>query len=317
MLLGDFDRYVVDCEMELVRTPKDAPTMPVFDVLKDIESMFKAGKATYKIAGGKSSVRIVDMDRNESEGYTVILFQYANDNASDPHFANKVTGESRKADRAENEAPAVTAHLCINHVPRDLRLFPDLYKVIVEEVPGLTKSLISSTLTWMIFESTDYSFTRKDGKKPREIKCRPLIKINPYASKTLRESLATGTLTSMTAVRYKNNRQLDDDGDISIIQETMVLSFKNTTGQKAINLVKKACDLVRGMQYSDLKLTRTDKNKRTHSDEIDVSYEKSVEDIADTIFSEKEKITLSNKIEMCEKKIHKQLAGKMKEILLK
>lgn len=121
----------------------------------------------------------------------------------------------------------------------------------------------------------------------------------------------------MTAVRYKNNKQLDEDGDISIIQETMVLSFKNTTGQKAINLVKKASDIARGMQYSDLKLTRIDKNKRTHSDEIDVSYEKSIEDIADTVFSEKEKVILSDKIEMCEKKIHKQLAGKMKAILLK
>lgn len=160
MLLGDFDRYVVDCEMKLIRTPKDAPTMPVFDVVKTVEAMFKAGKATYKIAEGKSAVRIVDMDRNEAEGYTLILLQYVNDNASDPHFANKVTGESRKADRAENEAPAVTAHICIKHAPRDTNLFPDLYKVLVEEVPGLTKSLISSALTWMISESTDYSFTR-------------------------------------------------------------------------------------------------------------------------------------------------------------
>ncbi|EGH9933087.1 hypothetical protein IFO16_000594 [Salmonella enterica] len=317
MLLGDFDRYVVECEMELMRAPKDAPHMPVLDVMKAVKKLFSSKKAIYSIENGKSTVRIVDMSINENDGCTTILLQYANSNASDPHFANKKTGASRKANREKDEAPAVTSHICIKHASRDKNLFPDLYKVMIEEVPGLTKSLIASALTWMVAESTDYSFMRDDGKKSREIQCRPIISISPYASKTLKESLSTGVLTGMTAVRYKNNKQLDEDGDIIIIQESMVLSFENTTGQKAIGLVKKASDLVRGMQYSDLKLTRRDKNKRTHSDEIDVSYEKSIEDIADTIFAEKEKIIVNKQIEMCEKKIHTQLAGKMKDLLLK
>lgn len=317
MLLGDYDRYVVECEVELARMPKDAPSMPASDALKAVQRMFTAGKAIYSISEGKSTVRIVDMKRNEAEGFTTILFQYANSEASDPHFANKKTGESRRADRKEDEAPAITCHVCIKHSPRNEKLFPDLYKTMVEEVPGLTKSLMASALTWMISESTNYSFERKEGDKPRQIKCRPIIKINPYASKTLEESLKTGVLTGMTAVRYKNNTKLDEDGDIHIVQETMVLAFQNSTGKKAINLVKKASDIVRGMEYSDLKLTRKDKNKRVVSDEIDVSYEKSIEDIADTIFAEKEKITLSVVIEMCQKKIHEQLAGKMKVLLLK
>lgn len=317
MLLGDYDRYVVECEMELVRTPKDAPSMPVFDTMKAVKKLFSSKKAIYSIDNGKSTVRIVDMVINEDEGCTTILLQYANANASDPHFANKKTGVSRKANRDVDEAPAVTAHICIKHTPRDKNLFPDLYKVLVEEVPGLTKSLMASALTWMIDESTNYTFTRNDGDKPREIKCRPIINISPYASKTLKESLSTGMLTGMTAVRYKNNKQLDDDGDINIVQESMVLSFKKTTGQKALDLVKKTSDIVRGMEYSDLKITRKDKNRRTHSDEIDVSYEKSIEDIADTIFAEKEKIILNKQIEVCEKNIHAQLAGKMKTLLLK
>lgn len=317
MLLGDFDRYVVECEIELARAPKDAPSMPAADALSAVQKMFAAGKAIYSIQGGKSTVRIVDMKRNEAEKYTTILFQYANSEASDPHFANKKTGESRKANRKKDEAPAITCHVCISHSPRNEKLFPDLYKAMVEEVPGLTKSLMASALTWMISESTSYTFERKENNKPREIKCRPIINISPYASKTLKESLKTGTLTGMTAVRYKNNKKLDDDGDIHIIQETMVLSFPNTRGQKAIQLVKKASDIVRGMEYSDLKLTRKDMNKRTVSDEIDVSYEKSIEDIADTIFAEKEKVTVMDMIEMCQKEIHEQLAGKMQALLLK
>ncbi|PNM24628.1 hypothetical protein A6J66_010805 [Yersinia enterocolitica] len=317
MLLGNYDRYVVQCEVELGRTPKDAPTMPASDALLAVQAMFKANKAIYSIGAGKSTVRIVDMKRDDAKGHTTILFQYANSEASDPHFANKKTGESRKADRADDEAPAITCHICIKHTPHNAELFPDLYKAIVEEVPGLTKSLISSALTWMISESTNYTFERKEGNKSREIKCRPIINITPYASKTLQESLKTGVLTGMTAVRYKNNKKLDEDGDIHVIQETMILAFKKTRGQKAIDLVKKASDLVRGMEYSNLKLTRKDQNKRVISDEIDVSYEKSIEDIADTIFSEKEKIILTDIIEMCQKQIHAQLATKMNVLLLK
>ncbi|WP_337039002.1 hypothetical protein [Pantoea anthophila] len=317
MLLGDYERYVVECELEFARTPKDAPSMPASDALEAVQKMFSSGRASYSISNGKATVKIVDMARNQDDGYTTILFQYANSEASDPHFANKKTGVSRKATRDADEAPAVTSHICIKHSPRDKSLFPDLYKAIVEEVPGLTKSLIASTLTWMISESTNYSFERVEGKKPREIKCRPLISLSPYASKTLKESLQTGVLTGMSAVRYKNNEKLDDDGEINIIQETMVLSFKNTTGQKAIDLVKKASDIVRGMEYSDLKITRKDKNKRLVSEEIDISYEKSIEDIADTIFAEKEKVILSQIIETCQKKIHQQLAGKMAAALLK
>jgi len=317
MLLGDFERYVVECELELARNPKDAPSMPAADSLKAVETMFKAGKAIYVISDGKATVRIVDMKRNEDEDHTIILFQYANSEASDPHFANKKTGESRRAGRAEDEAPAITCHLCIKHTPRKPNLFPDLYKVLVEEVPGLTKSLMASALTWMISESTNYSFERRDGDKRRDIKCRPILNLKPYASKTLAESLKTGVLTGMTAVRYKNNKKLDDDGDIHIVQETMVLAFQNTTGNKAIELVKKASDIVRGMEYSDLKLTRKDQNKRTISDEIDISYDKSIQDIADTIFAEKSKVIVNAIIELCQKEIHEQLAGKMKALLLK
>jgi len=317
MLLEDYARYVVECELELARAPKDAPSMPVSDALKAVEKLFKSHKAKYSIAEGKSTVRIVDMNCDDKNGYTMILFQYANSSVSDPHFANKLTGVSRKADRDEDEAPAVTCHVCVSHEPRDKHLFPDLYRMYVEEVPGLTKSLMASALTWMIAESTEYTFVRKDGKKPREIACRPIASINPYASKTLKDSLKTGTLTGMTAIRYKNNRKLDEEGEITVIQETMVLSFQNSTGEKAINLVKKASDYVRSMEYSNLKLTRRDSNKRTVSDEIDISYEKSIEDIADTVFSQKEKVVLSDNIETCQTQIHNQLAGKMVALLLK
>lgn len=317
MLLGDFDRYIVECEMELARTPKDAPHMPMVDCLDAIKRAFDKGEATYLISNGKSTVRIIDIKTYDDKGYTILLFQYANSDASDPHFANKKTGISRKADRDEDEAPAVTCHIAIRHVAKKPKVFPDLYKVVVEEVPGLTKSLMASTLTNFINNEANFRFDRFDEKKPREIKCRPIVSINPYASNTLKDSLSTGYLTGLTAVRYKGNKPLDDDEEIVAVQETMVLSFPRSTGKKALRLVKKASDIVRQMDYSELKITRKDKNKRLVSDDIDVSYEKSIEDIADTVFAEKIKVILSNVIIPCQEEIHDQLAGKMEQILLK
>ncbi|WNN49860.1 hypothetical protein RIN58_07095 [Siccibacter colletis] len=311
MLLGDNERFIIKCDVDLDPYPKDAPSMLLRNCIPTLIDLKKKKEAFYEINKGRSVIRLVDV--KETTNDYRLLFQYANRDASDPAFANLKTGESRIAKKDEDEGLGATLHMVIDkHAKNDH--FPNTYTAVIEEVPGITRALLSQALT-AFFKHCGFTFKKPDGKK--DLVCRPIVNIDFHASSTLEKTLSTGYLAGITAVRKVKEDSLDDEGHIRIDEEILKISTKFKRGEAALKAVKQAYDKLRGMGYGTMRITYKDSNRRTGSDSFSLNTERSLKELATAQLAQRDKAILATNIDVCQEEMHQELLGKMVNFLLK
>lgn len=311
MLLGDNERYIIKCDVDLEPFPKDAPSMPLKNCIPTLKKLIKDELAFYEVNKGRSVIRLLAVDETVND-YR-LLFQYANRDASDPAFANLKTGESRIAKKANDEGLGATLHFIIKK-EADNEAFPNTYTAVIEEVPGITRSLLSQSLTYF-FKNCGFTFKKPDGKK--DLVCRPIVEIDFHASSTLEKTLSTGYLSGITAVRKVAKNSMDEEGTISIDEEILKISTKFKSGERAVKAVKVAFDKLRRMGYGTMRVTYKDANKRTGSDNFSLKTDRSLQELATAQLAQRDRAILSTTIDVCQKNIHTELMEKMATFLLK
>jgi hypothetical protein len=311
MLLGDNERYIIKCSFNLNKFPEDAPDMPLVACIPFLKSTFLKGDAVYEMNKGKSVVRILALD--EDVDTLKILFQYANQDVSDPAFTNIKTGATRVEKKQNDEGLGATAHLIIKKKPENAA-FPTQYHAVMEEIPGITRALISNALTAFLRDA-GFSFQRADNKK--DLKCRPIIGIEFLASTTLEKSLSTGYLCGLTAIRYKKETSLDDEGIIQIDEEILKLSTKAKRGEPALKAIKAAYDKLKGMNYTTLRISHKDEHKRVTNDNFTIGKDKSLKELATAQLAQRERAILGTSIDVCQTAFHPELLGKMLAFVVK
>ena len=309
MILEDYGRYVIECDLELGRIPDDAPHMPLTQCLPYLLKMIDSGEAVYEFKKGEAVARILTYEMIPDESIT-LLFQLADKNASDPAFAQLDTGVSRVIRKGQGEGLAATAHLVIS-LESQSPAFPEIYSAVFEEVPGITRTLIGAVMTALFNEAVDFEFDRnKDGKRSR-CKCRPRASLLPLSAQDLTECLKDGWLLGFSAVRKVKDQTLDEEGEITIEESRLVLKTKKSGAQRAIDLVKKAANIINKKGYTDLRVMYEDENKRRKSIPINPKRE----DLQASVFVRSEYVHLPEKIEQCQDDIHPDLVKDMRVIL--
>lgn len=311
MLLGDNERFIIKCDVDLEPFPKEAPSMLLRNCIPTLFDLKKKAEAFYEINKGRSVIRLVDVQETSSD-YR-LLFQYANRDASDPAFANLKTGESRIAKKDEDEGLGATLHMVIEKNAKN-ESFPNTYTAVIEEVPGITRSLLSQALT-AFFKHCGFTFRKPDGKK--DLVCRPIVSIDFHASSTLEKTLSTGFLSGITAVKKVAKNSLDEDGLIRIDEEILKISTKFRRGEGAVKAVKQAFDKLRGMGYGTMRITYKDANRRTGSDSFSLSTDRSLKELATAQLAQRDKAILATSIDVCQEEMHPELLGKMSNFLVK
>ena len=319
IILSDYERYIVECEVEVNSTPDDAPNIPMDEIIPFIKNI----KSTdvYLRNNETSSFSVVETKYlDDEERYFAILFQHANGRASDPAFAELKTGKSRTVRKQYGEGVAVSCHLIIDTQSFN-KLHPNKYSAILEEVPGLTKGMIADILTYFLRENTNFSFLRK-LENNKEISYRPILKIDYLASHSFAESFKTGYLCGITATRTsKDTSELDEIGADVIREERLIIKTPKSVRNRALNIIAKVIPLARERGFSRLRISRYE-NKRKTTTSYDIpddigSYEETVQSISEAQFAAREKINLSSQIETCQNCIHTELSSKMLKILEK
>lgn len=319
MILNDYERYIVECEIEINSTPDDAPNIPMYEIIPFIKNI----KSTdvYLRNNETSSFSVVETKYlDDEERYFAILFQHANGRASDPAFAELKTGKSRTVRKQYGEGVAVSCHLIIDTQSFN-KLHPNKYSAILEEVPGLTKGMIADILTYFLRENTNFSFLRK-LENNKEISYRPILKIDYLASHSFAESFKTGYLCGITATRtLKDTSELDEIGADVIREERLIIYTPKSIRDRALNIIAKVIPLAKERGFSRLRISRYE-NKRKTTTSYDIpdninSYEETVQSISEAQFAVREKINLSSQIETCQNCIHTELSSKMLKILEK
>ncbi len=311
MLLGDNERFIIKCDVDLEPYPKEAPSMLLRNCIPTLLDLIKKKEAFYEINKGRSVIRLVDI-KETAYDYR-LLFQYANRDASDPAFANLKTGETRIAKKKEDEGLGATLHMVIEKYAKN-ESFPNTYTAVIEEVPGITRALLSQALT-AFFKHCGFTFKKPDGKK--DLICRPIVNIEFHASSTLEKTLSTGYLAGITATRKVTKNSLDEEGLISVDEEILKISTKFKRGEGAVKAVKQAYDKLRGMGYGSMRITYKDANRRTGSDSFNLSADRSLKELATAQLAQRDKAILATNIEVCQKEMHQELLGKMVDFLIK
>ncbi|EAO2109108.1 hypothetical protein B1Q88_001274 [Salmonella enterica subsp. enterica serovar Bredeney] len=309
--MGDNERFIVKCDVDLEPYPKEAPSMLLRNCTPTLFELIKQKEAFYEINKGRSVIRLVDI-KETAHDYR-LLFQYANRDASDPAFANLKTGETRIAKKKEDEGLGATLHMVIEKYATN-ESFPNTYTAVIEEVPGITRGLLSQALT-AFFKHCGFTFKKPDGKK--DLICRPIVNIEFHASSTLAKTLSTGYLAGITATRKVTKNSLDEEGLISVDEEILKISTKFKRGEGAVKAVKRAYDKLRGMGYGSMRITYKDANRRTGSDSFSLSADRSLKELATAQLAQRDKAILATNIEVCQKEMHQELLGKMVDFLIK
>ncbi|EPL0286353.1 hypothetical protein OMG55_003799 [Proteus mirabilis] len=313
MLLGDNERFVIKCVISINSYPADAPNIPLKECIpllirehKDsAESISGRKDMIYEMNKGRSGIRLLSI--KEDNNYLFLLFQYANKDVSDPAFTNIKTGGRRVAKKQEGEGLGCTAHLIIKKEPNN-KAFPNHYDAMLEEVPGITRAIIGQALNSFLSDN-HFGFHRGNNKK--ELKCRPMFKIDFAAEKTLGKQLSTGKVCGLVAVRSYKQKYIDSNNKIKIEEQTLRLSTNIGIGNKALQYLKDICDTLRGMEYTTLRISHRDINRRTSTNFVSIDKALSLQDIAAAQLAERDKVILATPIEICQEKFHDELISKM------
>lgn len=305
MLLGDNERFIIKCDIDLEPFPKEAPSMLLKNCVPTLRTLLKDKKAHYEINKGKSVIRLLAL--TEAPTHYSLLFQYANREASDPAFANLKTGISRVAKKGDDEGLGATAHMIIEKNASN-PAFPNTYAAVIEEVPGITRALLSQALT-SFFRDCGFTFQKPDSKN--DLKCRPIVEISFHASSTLEKTLNTGYLAGIVATRKVAENSLDEEGSVRIDEQILKISTKFKTGEKAVHAVKKAYDKLRTMGYGTMRITYRDANRRTGTDSFSLTPERSLKELATAQLAQRDKAILTTAIDVCQEKEHAELLKKM------
>ncbi|MCO7227566.1 hypothetical protein [Pleionea sp. CnH1-48] len=304
MLLLENERYLIECTLKIGTYPKDGPRLSFEQGLMPLLDVIKKGESVYEIRNGTASLIIEDFI--EYENSIMFLLKYSDGKKSDPSFANLKTGESRVVKKEKGEGIAVSSHLLVSKVPNPD--FPGFYDALLEEVPGITRTLIGSAFNRFLSIEVEYTFVRKSSGN--EVQCRPLIDLQLNMSHNIDDCLKGGILTGFVAVQHAQSGALDEDGELKVYESRLVIKAKKSKKDYKDKIMK-AIKYATENKYQKLTIKYRDENKRQKS--LDMSTSRDA--LKESFFSKVKKIRLSNPIMECQDEFHPELCKKMKENL--
>lgn len=314
IILNEYERYLIECELTLTPFPEDAAGLIAMDDLINPLQQIKASDV-YLRNNETSSFSIVKSQIID-ERYLLLLIQASNGRASDPAFSKLKTGESRTIHKEKDEGVAVSVHLMIDTQARDKKLFPNKYLAILEEIPGLTRGVVAEILTHFT-KGLKFSFVRQSNGN--SVGCRPIFKLDFYASQTFEESFRSGYLCSITATRSIRLQGMDVNGAEIVEEHKLVIKPKRTTQEQALHTLAKASQLFKDKGYSKLKIVRSENSRKTSTDynipdDLD-TYDNAVQDLSQATFAKKHRVRLATPISSCQNDFHTDLESKMLSLI--
>ncbi|AJE08362.1 hypothetical protein [Mannheimia haemolytica] len=313
IILNEYERYLIECELTLTPFPEDAEGAITMDDL--INPLLQIKTSDVYLRNHETSSFSIVKSKMIEDRYLMLLIQAANGRASDPAFSKLKTGESRTVHKEIDEGVAVSVHLMIDTQARD-KLFPNKYLAILEEIPGLTRGVVAEILTHFT-KGLNFSFVRKSNGN--SIGCRPIFKLDFYASQTFEESFKNGYLCSITATRSTRLKGMDVNGAEVVEEHKLVIKPKRTTKELALQTLAKASQLFKDKGYSKLKIVRSENSRKTSTD-YDIpdnldNYDNAVQDLSQATFAKKHRVKLAAKISSCQNNFHTDLENKMLSLI--
>lgn len=316
MIHDDYTRYISQCKLIIKHSSEDdkeAPDIPLSSFMPLIIKRYKAqlkknSMITYEMFNGQIIIGLSDIQEH-SDKY-VLLFEYSNKIASDPFFNEPTKRKQRKASKIGNEGYGLTAHLIIKKEADDTILIR--HTCVLEEITGLNLTYIEKALNGICRDlKANFSYTKDDKK----INFYPKLEFYRSGSQTFKEILNDGYVTQLTAIKYIPVPDIDSK-TVRKQEQRLVITPYKVSERKALNWIRLRHNQYRN-EFPLIKVTIVDKNKKLHTEDIKHDKDLTLAEIESLRLVEKEKINLSNPINLCQSKIHEDLIDKSETLLYK
>ncbi|WP_298775150.1 hypothetical protein [uncultured Shewanella sp.] len=306
MIMQEFQRFALECTFSIGQIPESAPQFTLERFLIKLQNLVLDNKAVHKTKDDTVTLRLSKLDINEET--VVMLFKYADINATDPSFTHSDTGDTRTEPKKDGEGISVSSHLVLLRNPKEQSNQAN-HDAIFEEVPGISRKIIEAGLTHMLKECAVEHFEKKGSKK--ENMCRPKISLTYDGNDSLEQLLKKGHITGFVAVKTKLKDQLDEESKLIITDEKITFKVKRSMGEKAMRAIQTVKSYASKNDYSKVQIRYQSNDKRSKTFEV----KSREENIAEKMFAKSTVINLTEKVEQCQEDIHNELKKKLIYIL--
>lgn len=309
------ERWIQFHELVLAPEPSDAPSIALANVIPYLQKRIDDGEAFQLKNNDRSAYRITDFSQNRQKGHPealVLLFQYADQDATDPVFADLQTGSLRLEPKLEGEGVAVSAHAVIGLTPISGKA--DTYPFLLEVVPGLGRSSVDPFLKKQIKEATEGQFEYFDEEKQERRPYRPTSELLGTPSKSFVEELERGQLAGLELIkRVKTAEALDEEG--YFFEDSHILKVSLSPEARKDSVWARAVATVRGWGrrngYQELRVRYKKKEGRQKSFVMGTSQA----DLHDVLVLKDELIIADVDLHQCSPEINPAFAAQMLSLL--
>lgn len=307
-MLDLWERWVQFQELYLASEPEYAPVIPLSSVVPLWLSRIRSGSSVKMIKGDTAAIRAIDARYDTKNKILVVLLQYADTNVTDPAFSDLKTGKLRVEPKLDGEGVAVSAHLVISVDAHDS--MGQMYKLLLEEVPGLGRSTIAPFLRSEFKEVSKDSFDFNDPDDNNRLKkSLPVAEILGTPSKQLTDELEGGcSLLGIELVQYTHAKPSIDEEGYYTEQSRHVRLVPHKDGvESLIDAAKHALGYAKANGYSDVKL----RYKHPKGKQKTATMGSQISDISDALVLKSEVIMSDEVLAQCSEKIVTSIADKM------
>lgn len=313
MIYDDYSRYVTKCSMTIETKSKgmNSPKIHLNQIMSLLSVNYKDKDFIYKMNNEQIMIAISQFEEKENE--YVILWELSNRGVSDPHFNDLPNNTRRKETKKGKEGLGCTVHMILKKEPVSENEF--IHYFVIEEMVGFGITYIEKALNYIFKKfSDDFKYTDDNNK---EYRAYPKVALCKFASKKLGEMLKSGCLTGVSFVNYRLSEELDNP-QIKKREESIKYTLTGTKGKKALEWLAEQYNKLR-KNYPLMTVIVNDRNSRQISQEIKEKQHSdiTITELSNTPLVEREKVILSNSIELCQTNFHAELIEKSVNILYK
>jgi len=309
-MLDPWKRWVQFHELYLKSSPEEAPKINLHDLVPHWTKRIQAKEAVKLINKETAAIRVVDVRYDKKAHTLMLLFQYTDQNVTDPAFSHLKTGELRVEPKLDGEGIAVSAHALISLTPHDSEGL--LYQFLLEEIPGLGRSRVSEFIRSELKEISQDLFEYKDPDANNALKkYYPAAEILGTPSKKLTEEIESGcVIQSIELVKFaKGSSKIDEEG--FYVESSRLLKLVPDKGVGIRDLWPKIRSLAKKGAYNDVKF----RYKHPAGKQKTATMNGAESDIVDTLVLRSETVIADEILEQCSKKLVTSIVRGMSELL--
>ncbi|WP_200374332.1 hypothetical protein [Thiocystis violacea] len=256
---------------------------------------------------GRAAIRITAIDERPAQQALVLLVQHVNSNMSAPSIGDLDTNLVRHEPLLERQGVAVSGHIVVSTIPRMPPASLPRYLCLLEEVPGLGRSVLQPFLRKEFKEvAIDWAWPDETDNN-REKHYHPVVEMHTLPDITLREELEDGgAITGFEFYQHVNDEHGIDE-HASIRESKRIVVLKATSQQGILEQITRLIPFYREKGYSELKVRYKNRNGRQKTGPMGMNET----DVADTLLGRSSLIYSDQSLAQCHENIVLSLVDQM------